>query len=237
MGLVKNRMAHQKYNDYLICFDLDGVLINSMEPAIRIFFETMGRELGLTYDFRADRKMWALAPREKIDVLWRDEIRRRGITQEQIDKAMAIYQKGKMEANIPALPYAREAMALLANRFENIAVVSGNANFMVEGALKKLDVLSYVKKITGTDDVALSKPDPAIYRKTVEYFNLLPGHTLAFEDSSHGIAAAKGAGAKAIGVATGVETFEELQKTPADAVLHNLSELTLDLVFRTLRVS
>ncbi len=200
------------------------------------FFEAMERELGLTYDFRKNRQMWALAQHEKINFLWSDEIRRRGITKEQIGRAMDIYQKGKMEADIPTLPHAKEAVALMASHFENIAVVSGNADYMIEESLRRIGVLPYVKKITGSDDVKIGKPDPAIYLKTVEHFGVRPEHTLTFEDSTFGIQAGKDAGIHVIAVATGVETFEELQKTPADLVLHGLGELTMELALKVLKL-
>lgn len=222
----------QKIKDRLICFDLDGVLINSMGPAIRVFKETMERELGLVYDFSGDKKMWALSPREKMDFLWSEEIKRRGVTKEQINRAMDIYQKGKLEAHIPVLPHAKEAVALMASRFENIAVVSSNANFMIAEALRRIGILPYIKKITGTDDVMASKPDPAIYLKTVEYFGVKPECALTFEDSTFGIMAGKAAGMHVIGVATGVETFGEIQKTEADYLVRNLSEVSLLLVER-----
>ncbi|MBN1258802.1 HAD family phosphatase [Candidatus Peregrinibacteria bacterium] len=227
-------MNSQKHDNHLICFDLDGVLINSMEPAIRAFKETMERELGLVYNFTADKKMWAMAPREKINALWGEEIGRRGITAEEIDRAMSIYQKAKMAANIPPFPYAKETVERMAAYFENIAVVSSNANFVVEETLKRIGVLPYVKKIIGTDDVKEAKPDPAMYLKAVGYFKAEPKRSLTFEDSTFGIQAGRNAGIHAIGVATGVETFEELQKTPADIVVRGLSEVSPELVLKVL---
>ena len=54
--------------------------------------------------------------------------------------------------------------------------------------------------VLASEDVTLGKPDPEIYRKAVERFGLPADSVLVLEDSPAGLAAAKGAGAFAVGV-------------------------------------
>jgi len=217
-------------NKNLICFDLDGVLINSMGIANQIFFETVENELGLTFDYMRNRQICAMAAGDRFEYLWSEEIKEKGITPEQITKVIDIYRKKKMDTELPALPYAKDIVRLASENFEHIGAVSSNANYMIDEILNRLGIRKYFHHITGLDDVVISKPHPEIYEKAVEHFNVDPSNALTFEDSTAGITSAKGAGMKVIAVTTGLETKEELQNTEADIVVSGFAEVDLKLI-------
>jgi HAD superfamily hydrolase (TIGR01509 family) len=227
-----------KNKNYLICFDLDGILLDSMTIANQIFFEMVESELGLsTEEIKNDKTKWAIAAKERFAMFWKDEIKEKGITQKQIDDLMSRFRIKKREADTPIIPDARKAVEMVAEHFENLASVSSNSDKTLDYSLNKIDLRKYFKKITGTDGIKHSKPHPEIYQKTIEYFNIQPDHALTVEDSTPGITSAKRAGMKAIGVTTGVEKIEDLKKTEADYILNDLSELTLDLVYSLLEIN
>ena len=226
-----------KNNKYLICFDLDGVLLDSMPIANQIFFDMAENEFALpTEKIKKDKRNWAIAAKERFNMFWKDEIKKKGITQEQINHFMERFKIKKREANTPIIPHAKEAVILMAENFENLASVSSNSDKLLNWSLKKIGLKKYFKKTTGTDGIKHSKPNPEIYQKTVAYFNISPDNALTLEDSTPGIKSAKSAGIKAIGVATGVESTKDLKKAGADIVLDDLSELTLDLVCDLLKI-
>lgn len=220
-----------KNKTHLICFDMDGVLISSMRIANRIFFDIVKRDLGLNAEpFKSDPKNLSISAKERFDMFWKDEIEEKGITQEQIDKALEDYRKEKLGVHLPLLPGAKEAVELIAEHFENIACVSSNADYVVEQELKQLGIGNYFKKITGTDGVKHSKPNPEIYEITAKFFKIAPKNSLVFEDSTNGVISAKGAGMKVVGVTTGLEGHDELKSAGADTVLPDLTEVTLEMV-------
>ena len=220
-----------KNSDHLICFDLDGVLIHSMTVANKIFYDTIERELGLPVEpYRKEKKIMALSAEERFDLLWKDEIERKGITSQQIEDALEAYRKGKMSIDIPALPKAVETVRMIAEHFEMIAAVSSNPDYIIKETLERLQIADCFQKITGLDHIRFAKPNPEIYEQTVDYFGIEAKNAMTFEDSLAGITSAKGAGMKVIAVATGLESKEELQKTPADLVLNDLTELKLEMV-------
>ncbi len=51
-------------------------------------------------------------------------------------------------------------------------------------------------------DVGVGKPDPAPYLAALEHLSLSPNETIAFEDSSSGIASSVGAGIPTVGIAS-----------------------------------
>lgn len=221
----------QKSKDYLICFDLDGVLISSMVTANEIFYRVISDELGLPlHDYPTDKKLMSMSAEERVQLLWSHEIQEKGIQPPQIERVLQLYRKEKLEAGMPLLPYAKEALALMSEHFESIACVSSNPDQVIQDFLAKLGIMHYFSKITGIDFIPRSKPDPEIYISTIDYFVLEPSHCLTFEDSTAGVASAKGAGMKVIGVATGLESVEDLKKAGANLVWKDFSEMELGKV-------
>ena len=226
-----------KNKDYLICFDMDGVLISSMVIANEIFYDVVEKELGLPlHDYPQQKGLMALSFEDRLVSLWKDDIERKGISEDRIESALEICRARKMAADIPILPNARETVRQIADYFENMALVSSNREFVIDDTLNLLGLRQYFSKLTGIDSVQFSKPDPEIYKVTVEHFGILPQKALTFEDSTHGIHSAKGAGMKVVGVATGLETPEALQKAGADQVLKDFSEFSLDELKKLLEI-
>jgi pyrophosphatase PpaX len=230
----KSEIRNQKY---LICFDLDGTLMDSMTTVNMLFFDMVDRDLGIpTEKLRKNLRVWAIAVHERFDMFWKKEMKERGIKKGQVKNFLRRFgiEKGKLD--MPATLHAKQAVQLISRHFENMASVSGNSNMMLDKYLKKLGVRKCFKKLVGMDGIKHLKPNPEIYRKAIAYFRVPKKNCLAFEDSSVGIESAKGAGMKAIGVATGVESVADLKKTKADIVLKNLSEFKIQMVYDLLGI-
>ena len=71
-----------------------------------------------------------------------------------------------------------------------IAIASSSSKKWVTTYLEKLGLLPYFDCIHTSDDVEKVKPDPELYIKTIEYFNLQPKEAIVFEDSANGSLAA-----------------------------------------------
>lgn len=220
-----------KNAEHLICFDLDGTLISSMAIANKIFYETVHEELGLPlHDYPQQKTLMALSAEERLATLWKEEMKKRGITPEQAAHALQSYRDRKMAVGIPLIPHADEAVKLMAEHFEFLACVSSNPDYMVEESLRKLGLRPYFSLVVGMDHIEFSKPHPAIYQHAVNHFGLKAKNCLTFEDSSYGIQSAKAAGMKAIAVATGLESVEDLKKSGADRIWPDFSVITLNKV-------
>ena len=230
----RSEIRNQKY---LICFDLDGTLMDSMAGGNIMFFDMVDKEFGIdTAKLRNDRRVWAIAAEERFDMFWKKEVKAKGIKKEEIKDFMKRFRKKKQKVNFPATRHAKGAVELIVRHFKNTACVSSNLKFMLNGSLKRLGLREYFKKIVGMDRVKHSKPNPEIYEKVIKLFGLPKKNCLTFEDSSVGIESAKRAGLKAIGVATGVESVSDLKKTKADIVLPNLSELKIQMLYDLLGI-
>jgi HAD superfamily hydrolase (TIGR01509 family) len=86
------------------------------------------------------------------------------------------------------------AMAKLKEKGFKIAVCTNSIRSSVEIMMKLSQLDKYIDLILSNQDVNKSKPDPEIYFKAIEYFNLTPDECLILEDNPHGIAAARASG-------------------------------------------
>lgn len=80
-----------------------------------------------------------------------------------------------------------------------LAVASSSALSHISNILTVCGIKDDFDLIVTGDDFARSKPDPAIYRHTLDSLGVSAEHAVAVEDSYYGMLAAKGAGVTVIG--------------------------------------
>ena len=87
------------------------------------------------------------------------------------------------------------------------------------------ELAGLVDAILTSEHFSKSKPDPECFLKGMELLGGTPADTVIFEDSLHGLAAARATGAKVIGLAT---TFPAERITSlCDMVIQDFSELNI----------
>lgn len=96
-----------------------------------------------------------------------------------------------------------------------------NVEFILEGT----GLENFFDAITDDTQIQHGKPDPEIFLKTAEKLSVNPGNALVFEDSFHGIEAARRAGMKVVGVAT---THEKEALKMADLQINDFKGLTIE---------
>lgn len=107
-----------------------------------------------------------------------------------------------------------------------LGVASSSDHQWVDTHLKRLELYDRFDTIQCSDDVVLTKPDPALYLSAARALSVEPAHSLALEDSPLGVQAAKRAGMYCVAVPneiTGRMTFGEV-----DLMLKSLEELSLE---------
>ncbi|MDP9034034.1 MAG: HAD family phosphatase [Myxococcota bacterium] len=112
-----------------------------------------------------------------------------------------------------------------------VGIVSGAFEGEIVFALEKMRISSAVAFIVSADRPIPSKPDPAPYRAAAEELRRMGhgGGAVAVEDSLGGVASARGAGLRCVGVAHAYSAAE-LIGAGAHVVVANLDALTDDLL-------
>lgn len=117
-----------------------------------------------------------------------------------------------------------------------IGLASSSNREWIERHLKNQGIREFFEAVHTSDDVEKVKPDPALYRLAVRSLGAEPGEAVAFEDSLHGLHAAKKAGLHAIAVPNPVTKHMDFRAGGADLVLDTLENRSLRELFGQLPV-
>ena len=111
------------------------------------------------------------------------------------------------------------------------AVATSGSRARVEQALKAFNIRNRFRAVITAEDVGRGKPDPALFLLAAQGLQVEPSRILVCEDAVAGVAAAKSAGMKCIGIAAnGRESM--LKQAGADMVVKDFSHTNLHEVSR-----
>lgn len=207
-------------------FDMDGLLIDS-EPLwkkaeIRIFGDlgiNLTPELcGITEGLRVD----------EVVAYWDREFPGKISNQEKtindIVKGVGnlIYNEGN------ALPGVVEALCFFQERNVPIALASASSYYLIEIALKKLNIESYFNVVQSAQNLEYGKPHPQVFIKAAAKLNVNPVDCLVFEDSLFGVLAGKAARMKVVAVPY-AHNFNKEGFCIADAKIKSLKKFTAEM--------
>lgn len=115
-----------------------------------------------------------------------------------------------------------------------IALASSSNRNWVESYLNKFNIRSYFEVVNTSDDVERIKPAPDLYEKTISDLGIDGSEAVAFEDSFHGMTAAKAAGVYCVVVPNQVTAHMEFIGN--DGRLSSMAEKDLHTVINTIAV-
>ena len=122
---------------------------------------------------------------------------------------------------------AENILRFLKEKEVKIALASSNNRYEINLYLEKTNLLKYFEYIISGEDIKESKPNPEIFNKVINYFNVKPSETIILEDSFNGIRAAHSSGAKGIMIPDILEPNEEM-KEKAKYIFKDLDEVVLN---------
>jgi len=137
-----------------------------------------------------------------------------------IDRLFRIHSR----ANITVFPQTKPVLAALAARGLPLGVATNDSEAGARDHLAAAGVEDQFCFLAGYDSGFGSKPEPGQIHAFADHLNMTCKRLVMVGDSPHDLAAAKAAGAKAIGVTTGAATAQELRPF-ADHVIASLDEL------------
>ena len=132
----------------------------------------------------------------------------------------------------PVLPGVRDYLRVARELGLKIGLASSSDRAWVQGHLGRLGLLDFFDTIKCVEDTGAHKPDPAPYLAVLETLRVAPASAVAFEDSPHGVAAAKAAGMLCVAVPNSVTRRLGLER--ADLVLDSLASLPLQVLLSRL---
>ena len=202
----------------IILFDFDGVIADT-ESQYTIFWNKKGKEylgldnFGLMIKGQTFKQIAAGPFKDNLRELY-----------EEIEPELNEFERTMSYEYVPG---ALEFMQSLKAAGIRTAIVTSSHNVKMANAYRAHpELLEVVDRILTSNDFSKSKPDPECFLKGMEVLGGKPEETIIFEDSLHGIAAGRAAGAKVIGLTT---TNKSEVLTPlCDMVIDDFTQIRLE---------
>jgi HAD superfamily hydrolase (TIGR01509 family) len=173
-------------------FDFDGLILDTESPFFRAW-----QEIYLEYKCEITPAEWAAwlgadaDPQQPYEYLERHL--GRPIDRELFHRRRMVRERELLDAQPAAAGFPRFADE--ARRYGlRLAVASSSDRTWVEGHLRHLGLADLFSCIKCAEDVKRTKPFPDLYRAVLDELMIQPPQAVAFEDSAHGVRAAKAAG-------------------------------------------
>ena len=201
-----------------VVFDMDGLLLDTevlWQRAEEELFAAHGGVFSRQDKLRVIGTSFEFTARYFAQRLGEPPERGAELVDEMIEMMHAALQR-----DVAGRPGALELVARLRGRVP-LGLASNSPRRLVDSALRTAGLTDAFDAIVTSDDVDCSKPAPDIYLEICRRLGVSPDETLALEDSSSGVAAAKAAGLACIAV----PQYAETDVTAADRVIDSLEEL------------
>lgn len=179
----------------LVCFDLDGVLVDSMDWHYRSFANAMKEVSGHTlgHDYH-EQNLKGLPTLKKVDTL----VSMGMLTPDQgreVVRLKTVYFNERVRENLEPDLVKIAMVQQLKRDFLHVAVVSNCNRQNAERLLRGIGLLDEIEYLVSSSDVVAGKPSPEGYYKAMIYFGASQEDTLIVEDSPVGLEAAFESGA------------------------------------------
>jgi HAD superfamily hydrolase (TIGR01509 family) len=213
-----------------LIFDFDGLILETETPIYQSWLETyQSHGCQLSFDDWASIIGSAdveFNPMEDLARQCGDALDRKAIEEHRRQREFQLVLAQ------PVMPGVADYLETAVRLRLKIGLASSSPCEWVEGHLERLGLLSFFEHIIASDDVALTKPDPALYLNVCQALKVAPGRAVALEDSPNGALAAKRAGMYCVAVPN--ELTKALPFPPVDLRLESLAAMPLEALLEKL---
>jgi HAD superfamily hydrolase (TIGR01509 family) len=211
-----------------IIFDFDGLIVDTEWSVYQSWIEVFQ-----IFDAQLPLDQWTsiigtseyehFDPYEVLEQQIGQTLDRDSLRQQRHESEMRLVEQQQV------LPGVNEYLRLAKEKELSLGIASSSDRKWVIGNLERLGLKRYFDVIHTSDDVARTKPDPALYLLALQSLQLKPEEAIVLEDSPNGIRAAKSANIFTVAVPNPLTA--RLDLSCADLILGSLAELTLpDLI-------
>lgn len=204
-------------------FDLDGTLIDSMTPAVKIVLDFL-TERGISYPDGFVKKITPLGFKG-IAKYYAEEMGVKLTPNEIYACFTKALQKAYAE-EIPLKPNVKATLERLHARGDRLNVLTASPHIFTDECLRNRGVYELFENVWSSEDFGMIKSDVNIYRMAAERLNAPITDCIMADDSLHVLEVAKSAGMQTLGVYdsfSGRET--DKIKALADGYIHDFSEI------------
>ncbi len=206
-----------------VIFDLDGVVVDSHAAHIRAWktlFASLGKEISdhdLSFVMDGHKRDTIL--RHFLGELSADELKDYG------ERKAALYREAATQ--LKTVPGLGGFMDALDDAGLLMAVASSAGRDRVEHTLSALGLATRFRAVVTGDDLAESKPDPAVFQLAARELGVKAESVLVCEDAVAGVEGAKKAAMKCLAIAANGRG-PLLKQAGADCVVADFTQVSLE---------
>lgn len=207
-----------------LIFDFDGLILETEEPEF-LAWQEIYAEHGGALPFERWSSLIGTAD-AVFDVYAELETQHGSPVDREAIRQRRRQRVADLIATRTILPGVRDYIATARELGLKIGVASSSRREWVCGHLERLAIHAHFDAIICSDDVARTKPDPALYLTALTALGAAPHEAIALEDSPNGVAAARRAGIFCVAVPNALT--RQLPLEEADLRLASLAEMPLE---------
>ena len=211
-----------------LLFDFDGLIVDTEASSLASWqhvYREHGHELPLDRWVTVVGTIGGFDPFEHLEELVGTPLEREVLLERRREHELRLSELEDLRPGVA--DYLAETRRLGLRR----AIVSSASRAWVDRHLHRLErAVGWDAIVTADHDLERAKPRPTLYLEALELLGLEAGEAIAFEDSAHGVAAAKAAGIFCVAVPNAVTAAVGLDD--ADLVLESLELLPLPELLR-----
>lgn len=205
-------------------FDMDGLLIDSEPMWTEAAREVMQK---VNFEITEALKLQTTGLSIKLFLDYCHQIQPWNTPSfEELESAILEKAHHTILANAEAMPGAIALVKELKSQGLKLAVASASHMELIEGVLRRLEIIDYFDTWHSGELEEFTKPHPAVYLTTATKLGVLPEECVAFEDSHAGLRAAHAAGMVTISVPA-MEVFDDPKFNMAHYKINSLEKFIL----------
>ncbi len=203
-----------------LIFDLDGVVIDSM-PTHTLAWERYLEANGIDPS-NVEARMHGKRNDDLVRDLFGSHLSDSAVFEHGAAKERLFRELIGAPLEAKLVPGIREFLAE-ASKTVPLAVGTNAEPANVDFTLNGAGIRQYFRAIVDGSQVARAKPAPDVYLRGAELLGVDPGNCIVFEDSPVGIAAARAAGMRVVGLLTHASSLDNVDLAVRDFVRPELA--------------
>lgn len=210
-----------------VCFDMDGVMVDSERYWVEVEAERIFPKAGVAdVDVSEITGMNYREVYEYLEETYGVDVEREEFLDIYEESAREIYSE-----RVALMDGFRDLCGTLRDRGKRLAVVSSSPPDWIETVCDRFELSMFDEIVSAEEVEGPGKPEPHIYRHAANELGVNPDECVAIEDSTHGVESATSAGMACIGY-RGQEEGKALDLSAADVVVSGPQELRAELLAR-----
>ena len=211
----------------LICFDLDGTLVNSV-PDLRLALNSMLDDLSLPNVNGLIVKTWVGDGIPKMVERCLLHVQDKMISDAELTQAVTIfegYYQQFLNTESGLYPAVKSTLFSLQDKGYKIALVTNKSEQFLPKLLKYFGINRCFDLLIGGDTLVKNKPDAMQVNHACEHFNISQSQTVMVGDSRNDILAGKNAQVKTIALTYGYNFGDPIADMNPDYLINHFDEL------------